>query len=250
VKVDFHAQVVLVTGATRGIGKQIALDFAGLGARLILTGTQQSQSDALNQALKERGKNWGRYYCVDFAKRESMEAFLRELGHLERIDVCINNAGINRIDYLEEIKEDDWDDIITINLKAPFMITRAVSKIMKRNHYGRIINIASVFGVTSREKRSVYSASKFGLRGLTVAGSNELAKFNVLVNTVSPGFVLTDLTKSTLSEKEVNELIKRIPVGRFAAPEEISRTVLFLASELNTYITGQNIIVDGGYLNA
>ena len=107
-KVDFDAQVVLVTGATRGIGKQIALDFAGLGARLILTGTQQSQSDALNQALKERGKNWGKYYCVDFAKRESMEAFLQELGHLERIDVCINNAGINRIDYLEEIKEDDW----------------------------------------------------------------------------------------------------------------------------------------------
>jgi 3-oxoacyl-[acyl-carrier protein] reductase len=129
------------------------------------------------------------------------------------------------------------------------MITRKVSKIMKSNGYGRIVNISSIFGVISRGKRSIYSITKFGLRGLTLAASNELARHNILVNAVSPGFVLTELTKGILSKKEIADLSKQIPVGRFARPEEISKVVLFLASDMNTYITGQNIIVDGGYVN-
>ena len=247
-KIDFKDQIVLVTGATRGIGKQIADDLAGLGAKLILTGTNKDQIESLNGSLPEREKGRKEYYCVDFADNESMNRFVGELGKYDKIDVCVNNAGINRINYIDETRLKDWEDINAVNLKAPFLIIREVSKIMKKNHYGRIINISSVFGVISKEKRSIYSITKFGLRGLTMAASNELAKYNVLVNAVSPGFVLTDLTKSILGAKEMEELAAQVPVQRLARPDEISRVVLFLASDLNTYMTGQNIIVDGGYV--
>lgn len=247
-KIDFSGQSVLVTGATRGIGKQIAKDFSSLGAELILTGTKRDQIDMLNRtSLKKNEKK--RYYCVDFVDLESTNNFIKELGKYDRIDVCINNAGINRINYIDETVVEDWDDIIAVNLKAPFMIIRELSKIMKKNQYGRIINISSIYGHISREKRSPYSSSKFGIRGLTVTSSIELARYNILVNTVSPGFVLTDLTKSILSEKEMGELCTQIPAGRLATESDISAVTLFLASSLNTYITGQNIIVDGGFVN-
>jgi len=248
VNIDFKGQVVLVTGATRGIGRRLAEDFGRLGAELILTATKKEELDALRKEEAFRGvkiTNLG----VNFLDRDSLGSFLRALGQLDRIDVCINNAGINRINYLDETREEDWDDILAVNLKAPFMIMRTVSARMKRRGYGRIVNIASVFGIVSREKRSVYSASKFGLRGLTVSVSNELARHNILVNTVSPGFVRTDLTARILSEQEIAELTEQIPARRFATPDEISRVVLFLASSWNTYVTGQNIVVDGGFVN-
>lgn len=248
-QLDFQRQVVLITGATRGIGKQLAEDFSKLGASLILTGTNEAQIKSLRAKASGFEESRTRYFCVDFTNPTSTGAFLEGLGRLERIDVCVNNAGINRINLLDECKEEDWDDILAVNLKAPFMIMRTVGKVMKRNGYGRIVNIASIFGIISREKRTIYSASKFGLRGLTVAGSNELARHNILVNAVSPGFVRTELTAHMLNDQEIAELTEQIPLGRLATPEEISRVVLFLSSSLNTYITGQNIVVDGGYVN-
>ena len=248
-KIDFKDQVVLITGATRGIGKQLADDFSKLGARLILTGTMKGQIDMLNKSARKDPKNKKVYHRVDFTDSKSTENFIKEIRKYKKIDVCINNAGINRIDYITEAKVKDWDDITAVNLKAPFLIIREVSKIMKKSRYGRIINISSIFGVISRKKRAVYSATKFGIKGLTVAASNELAQYNVLVNTVSPGFVLTELTRRILSKKEIRDLRNEIPCGRFAMPDEISRIVLFLSSPLNSYLTGQNIIVDGGYVN-
>lgn len=238
-----------MTGATRGIGKQIAEDFFELGAKLILTGKNKERIKILNESLPKEKKNRMQYYSADFTDIKSIEKFIEQIRCYDRIDICINNAGINRIDYIDETYMKDWDDIIAVNLKAPFMIIREIGKLMKKNGYGRIINISSIYGLISREKRSIYSASKFGIRGLTVATSNELAKYNIFVNTVSPGFVLTDLTKSILSEKEMKELAAQIPARRLASPDDITRVVLFLASSLNTYITGQNIIVDGGYVN-
>lgn len=248
-KIVFKNQVVLVTGATRGIGKDIADSFIKLGAKVILTGTNKKEIDKLNSDLAAEKKDSIKYYCVDFTDEKNTDYFIKELSEYDKIDVCINNAGINRINYIDETKLEDWKDIIDVNLYAPFRIIREISKIMKRNRYGRIINVSSVFGVISREKRSIYSASKFGLNGLTVASSNELAQYNILVNTVSPGFVLTDLTKSILSEKEMQDLSISIPAKRLAEPADISNVVLFLASSSNTYLTGQNIIVDGGYVN-
>ena len=248
-EIDFRGQVALVTGGTRGIGRQIADDLFDLGADLILTGTNEERIEELNRSMPAEKKKRVKYIVADFRDIENIKKFTEEITAYKKIDVCINNAGINRINFLDETLIQDWDDILTVNLKAPFMIIRAIATSMKKSNYGRIVNIASIFGVVSRVKRSIYSASKFGLRGLTVSAANELAKYNVLINSVSPGFVLTELTKSILSEKEMEELALQVPAGRLATPDEISRVVVFLASSLNTYMAGQNIIVDGGYIN-
>jgi len=244
-KIDFSGQTVLITGATRGIGKQVAEDFARLGASLILTGTNRDQINDLNRSLGKDRK----YYCVDFTDRNSTAVFLQELESYKRIDVCVNNAGINRINLIDETRVEDWDAITMVNLRAPFLIMRQVSRMMKRNGYGRIVNISSIWGVIGKEQRSIYSSTKFGIRGMTVAASIELAKYNVLVNSLAPGFVLTKMTMNILGEKEIKELAEQVPVKRFAVPVEISRPILFLSSDLNTYISGQNIIVDGGFVN-
>ncbi|MCP4690303.1 MAG: SDR family oxidoreductase [Desulfobacterales bacterium] len=248
-KIDFNDRVALVTGATRGIGGRIADDLLDLGATLILTGGSEEGVEKKRASLTAKEREKVTLIQADFTDPRSVERLLERIEGVERIDVCVNNAGINRINPIDETRLEDWDDIHAVNLKAPFMIIREISRTMKRNGYGRIINIASVFGHISREKRAVYSSTKFGLRGLTAAVSNELARFGVLVNAVSPGFVLTELTRSILSEEEMAELARQVPAGRLAMPEEISRVVLFLASSLNTYITGQSIIVDGGYVN-
>jgi 3-oxoacyl-[acyl-carrier protein] reductase len=143
----------------------------------------------------------------------------------------------------------DWDEMVEVNLTAPYKLIRAVSQIMINNEYGRIVNIASIFSVISKEKRSIYSATKFGIHGLTVGCSNDLSRYNILVNSVSPGFVLTDLTRKNLTEKEMTKLTSQIPMNRMAETTDISSVVIFLLSNLNMYLTGQNIIVDGGYTN-
>lgn len=249
-KVDFQGQTVLVTGATRGLGKQFADDFAKLGAKLILTGTDKDKIETLNREAKHDRQGFKKYYAVDFANTESTKAFIEEIETYQKIDVCINNAGINRINFIDETLVEDWHDIAAVNLQAPFLITRAVSKIMKVNGYGRIVNISSIFGVISKAKRSLYSISKFGLRGLTVSSSIDLAPYNILVNAVSPGFVMTELTQRILGLDEMEKLAQQVPVGRFAQPEEISKAVLYLASPQNTYITGHNLVIDGGFVNA
>ena len=247
--IDFQGQVVLITGATRGIGKQLADDFALLGANLILTGSNKELIEDLNREGDLTKDSLKRYYAVDFTNQKSLDAFLNKISSLAKIDVCINNAGINKIDYIDETVIEDWENIIAVNLEAPFKITRAVSKLMKKNNYGRIINIASIWGVISKVKRSIYSVSKFGIRGLTVSTALDLAAYNILVNSVSPGFVVTELTKRILGEEEMKKLAEQVPLGRFAMPDEISKVILFLASRHNTYITAQNIVVDGGFVN-
>jgi 3-oxoacyl-[acyl-carrier protein] reductase len=148
-----------------------------------------------------------------------------------------------------DIDQDDWDNIIEVNLTTPFKIIKTVSKNMMKNNYGRIVNISSIWGTIGKEQRVCYSSSKFGLMGLTSSSAAELAKYNILVNSVSPGFTLTDLTRNILGVDEMSKISKTIPIGRMADPSEISNVVMFMCSDLNSYISGQNIVVDGGFTN-
>ncbi|SDW85899.1 3-oxoacyl-[acyl-carrier protein] reductase [Hydrobacter penzbergensis] len=245
---DFTGKTIIVTGATRGIGKQIADDLAELKANLILTGTNPDEIDMLNRSAITNSTS-KKYHCVNFSENESLLEFIDELKKTDRVHGLINNAGINRLNYIDETLIEDWNDMISVNLSAPFQLIRCVSEKMKKQSYGRIVNVASIFSKISKERRSVYSATKFGIHGLTVGVSNDLARHNILVNTLSPGFVLTDLTRKNLSEKEQLEMAQMIPARRLAVTRDISNVAIFLMSDLNQYLTGQNIVVDGGFTN-
>lgn len=159
----------------------------------------------------------------------------------------VNNAGLTRHGPLENVTEEAWDATNDVNLKAPFFVSQAAAEIMKRDGYGRIVNVSSIWGHVTMAERSIYTATKHGLRGLSISYALELARFNVLVNVVSPGFTLTNMVRKNDSEQQLEEVASRIPVGRLATAEDISRAILFLASDLNSYITGQALLVDGGY---
>ena len=159
-KINFQDKVILVTGSTRGIGKQIADDFDSLGGNGMSFGTDD----------------------VDFLNFDSTNSFINSLSNLDTIDICVNNAGINRINYLEDISIEDYDEILRVNLYAPFLVSQAVSKVMKKNKYGRIINVSSIWGTKTKEQRTSYTTSKAGLIGMTKTMSVELAKYNILVN--------------------------------------------------------------------
>jgi 3-oxoacyl-[acyl-carrier protein] reductase len=247
-QLDFKGKIILVSGGTRGIGKQIANDLCKLGAFVIVTGTKELEIEKLNRELPKEGIN-KKYFFLDFLNIKSVNQFLKDLEKFDRIDGLVNNAGINRLNSVQSANKLDWDDMLNVNLSSPFQLINAISPKMINHGYGRIVNIASIFGVISKEKRAIYSATKFGLHGLTVGSSNDLARFNILVNTVSPGFVLTDLTKKNLSQSEMEQLSEQVPIKRMAETSDISNVVVFLLSELNQYLTGQNIIVDGGFTN-
>lgn len=246
---DFTDRTVLITGATRGIGRAIAVAFQNANANLILTGTKPDEIEKLNAENVSAGITSVRYEAVDFGDKESLDAFLVQLEKEKRIDVCVNNAGINRLNLIDEIETSDLDAMLDINLRAPILICRSVTRTMKQAGYGRIVNIASIWSVISKPKRSVYTATKFGLVGMTKTLAAELGASNILVNAVSPGFVETDMTATTLSAEDKRELTAQVPMNRFAQPEEIAKVVLFLASDQNTYLTGQNIVVDGGFVS-
>ena len=248
IQLDFKSKKILVTGATRGIGKKIADDLYSLGANLLLTGTNLDEINQLNKISKRNNEN-KTFYCVDFLSSTSLENFISEINSLKKIDGLVNNAGINKLNKISEVNNNDIDDMISVNLSAPILLTKYVSKMMIKNNYGRILNIASIFSKISKDKRSLYSSTKFGLHGLSVGTSNDLAQHNILVNSLSPGFIMTDLTKKNLTENEILKLTHQIPMKRFGKVNDISSTAIFLLSDLNTYLTGQNIIVDGGFTN-
>lgn len=242
-KLDFSGKTALITGATRGIGKQIADDLVSLGAEVICTGTQADEIERLDQTSSKSQK----FFAVNFLDSKSTSEFISFIESINRIDVCINNAGITNVASVDEATEHDWNSVMSVNLKAPFLVTRSVSRLMKSQGFGRIVNISSIWGHISNFGRPIMSASKFGLRGLTVAVANDLASYGILVNDVAPGWTRTELCLKLMKEHQITEISGGIPIGRFAEPEEISRVVLFLSSDLNTYITGQSIVIDGGY---
>ena len=241
---NFADKTIIITGGTRGIGAAMVSAFCDAGANIILSGTKKSYDEKI---AFDNYKNNISYHQLDFSCDKSVKNFIRFIEDLDRVDVLINNAGINKIDSVTDISEDDWDSINTVNLKGPFLLTRAVSEKMKKENSGKIINIASIFGVVSRQKRATYSSTKWGLIGFTKAVALDLSSFNIQVNAVSPGFVDTELTRQILDPEKIKLLAHTIPQGRLAEPDEIAKVVLFLSSNQNTYITGQNIVVDGGF---
>ena len=246
-RLDFSEKTIIITGGTRGIGAAIVKAFFDVGANVVVTGTKKIEDVSL--AISNTHSNI-QYHQLDFSSDESVIEFIQSVKELDRVDILINNAGINKIDTVTEISVDDWDWINAVNLRGPFLLTQALSEKMKDQHSGKIINIASIFGVVSKEKRAAYSSTKWGLIGFTKAVALEMAPFNVQVNAVSPGFVDTDLTRRILGPENIKNLVKTIPQRRLAQPDEIAKVVLFLCSNQNTYVTGQNIVVDGGFTSA
>ena len=239
---NFKDKTIIVTGGTRGIGNTIAEAFYKNGGKVIITGTKNPNNPTLAD-VKKRMK----YFQLNMLSNQSVENFIKKIKALDKIDVLVNNAGINKIDTVYDISIKDWEHINKVNLAAPFLITKEVSKKMVTKKQGRIVNISSIFGVISKGKRAAYSSSKWGLIGLTKAVAIDLAPFNIQVNAISPGFVDTDLTRRILNKQEINALRKSIPQGRLAHTQEIADLVIFLSGDNNTYITGQNIVIDGGY---
>ena len=250
VNIDLTNKTALVTGGTMGIGAAIAEELHKAGANLLITGVEDAGSiDKLNKKVQDQGIKNIRYIRVDFTNDDSINQFFKLLDGVDKIDICINNAGTNKNNLIDEILLEDFDLLLSVNLRAPFLITKYISKRMKSARSGYIVNIASIWSIKSRPGRTAYTITKSGIVGLTKTSSIELAPYNILVNAVSPGFTMTELTMRTLPEKEFNELKSIVPAKRFAEPSEIAKTVLFLVSNLNTYIIGQNIIIDGGFTN-
>lgn len=247
--INYKDKVVLITGGTRGIGKAIADCLYDYGATLLLTGTRQEQVDALNEQNQAKNIDKVTYYQVDFSSTESIDRFLTTIDKLDRIDVCINNAGINIINDFCDVSFEEFERIQKINVIAPYKILKVVGSKMVQNGYGRIVNIASIWSVITRPGRSSYTLSKNAIAGLTKSLAIEWAQYNVLVNAVSPGFTMTELTKTTNTPEELQLLESQIPAKRMAQPNEIANVVAFLCCDMNSYLTAQNIIVDGGYTN-
>jgi len=241
-KISLNNKIVVITGGTRGIGASMVENFYKAGANIITTGTNINEVEKLNSNRKNKKI---KYYQLDLTSKKSTEKFLDEIIKLKKIDILVNNAGINKIESISKIKLDDWDKINEVNLRGPFILTRAITKIMKKQKQGRILNISSIFGVNSKAKRAAYSATKWGLVGFTKAAALDLSKYNILVNSLSPGFVNTEIL-DTVDEKRLSLMQEKIPLGRMGTVDEIASAVYFLASEESSYITGQVLHVNGG----
>ena len=238
-------KVAIVTGASRGIGRSIALALAAEGARIVAVDMAPEGVEALATEIKAMGVEavavQGNVTVAADTER-MVDVAVETFG---RVDILVNNAGITRDGLLLRMKDEDWDAVLTVNLKGAFLCTRAASKVMAKQRYGRIINIASVVGQMGNAGQANYCASKAGLMGLTKSNARELAKRNVTVNAVAPGFIATDMT-DVLPEKVKQELTAQIPLERLGSADDIANAVVFLAAERSGYITGQVIGVNGG----
>ena len=238
-------KVALITGGARGIGKQIALTFAGEGSDIAICDVN---NEALAQAQKEI-ESTGRVVLtgvVDVTKPDQVESFVQKtLDKFKKIDILINNAGITRDGLLVRMQESDWDLVLGVNLKGAFNCTKAVAKVMMKQRDGRIVNMASIIGIMGNAGQANYAASKGGLIALTKSVAKELASRNVRVNAIAPGFIQTDMT-AKLSDDVKSEMLKLIPLGKLGTANDVANLALFLVSDDSAYITGHVVQVDGG----
>ena len=243
---DFSGKTVLVTGSTRGIGRAIAEEFAKHGANVIVSGTVKERAEEVAKELAEKYGVKTLGVGMDVSDPQSVEDAFKEINAaFGGVDILVNNAGITRDTLFLRMKMEDWQKVLDVNLTGAFLVTKQVVRYMTKKRWGRIINISSVVGFTGNVGQVNYATTKAGLIGFTKSLAKELAPRNVLVNAVAPGFIETDMTE-TLKEEIKEEYRKQIPLGRFGKPEEVARVVLFLASPMADYITGETIHVNGG----
>ncbi len=241
-KIDLTGRTALVTGSTRGIGRAIAETLAGAGARVAIVGRDQTR--AADVAATIGGSAQG--FAADVGDPASVVALVEAVeSAFGQIDILVNNAGLTRDNILFRIKDDDWDTVLDANLRGAFIAIRSASRGMMKRRWGRIINIASIVGITGNKGQANYAASKAGLIGLTKSVAKELGSRNILVNAVAPGFIETDMTAAMTPEARA-ALSGQIPLARLGRPQDVAGTVAFLASEHAAYITGQVLVVDGG----
>ena len=238
-------KIALVTGATRGIGRAIALTLGREGAIVIGTATTEAGAANITQALSEAGIA-GRGVVLDVAELSSIEAVLEQIvAEFGAPLIVVNNAGITRDNLMLRMKEDEWQTVINTNLTAIFRVTKASLKGMTKARWGRIINISSVVGSMGNGGQANYAAAKAGLEGFGRALAAEIASRNITVNAIAPGFIETDMTQA-LSEAQREKLLTQVPAGRLGQPRDIAEAVAFLASERAAYITGTTLHVNGG----
>jgi 3-oxoacyl-[acyl-carrier protein] reductase len=238
----FQDQVVIVTGASRGIGKEIAEAFAKEGAKVACLATTEANAQATASAI---GKGAKAYACNVSDATKVEEVFSKIQEDMGTLSVLVNNAGITRDTLMMRMKDEDWDQVLDVNLKGTFLCIRAVTRAMMKARYGRIINISSIVGLHGQAGQVNYAASKAGLIGLTKAVAKELGSRGITCNAIAPGFIETEMTHS-LPEEMKEQVLKTAPVGRLGSGQDVAAAVLFLASRDAGYITGQTLTVDGG----
>ena len=239
---DVSGRKVILTGGTGGIGRAIAKRLVDSGAIVTISGTKKTVLDEISSELSQNA-----FFLVnDLSESGAVETLLSfAYDKMGEVDILINNAGITRDGLMVRMGDDDWLDVIAINLTAGFKLARGCLKSMMKNRWGRIINISSVVGFTGNPGQANYAASKAGITGMTKSLAAEVASRNITVNCIAPGYIKTAMTES-LTEKQTSELLTLVPSGRMGTPEDIAASVLYLSSEEASYLTGQTIHINGG----
>jgi len=246
---NLSGKVALVTGGSKGLGKAMARGFAEAGADVVIASRHEDElKAALDEILSGTGRD-GVYVVSDVSNRDDVRRLARTaLDRMGRVDILVNNAGMNAPQAIDEVTDETWDRVVEVNLTSAMRLTRELVPQMKQRRWGRVVHISSIMGQVSKERRNVYSATKAALIGLAKASALDLGPYNVTVNCIAPGPFLTDMPMSVLSDAEKKAFADRTALGRWGQPPELVGPVLMLCSEAGSYVTGQVIFVDGGYL--
>ncbi|MBA2291834.1 MAG: 3-oxoacyl-[acyl-carrier-protein] reductase [Gemmatimonadales bacterium] len=242
IAIDLTGQTAFITGSTRGIGREVATRLHAAGAKVAIAGRTQATADEVAASLGEGARGFACDVTDPASLRQALAACEAGLGP---IDILVNNAGVTRDNLLLRMSEQDWDDVLAANLRGAFIATQAVLKGMMKRRHGRIINVTSVVGIIGNKGQANYAASKAGLIGFTKSVAREYAARGILANCVAPGYIETDMT-AALPDAQRAALLETIPLARLGQPADIAGAILFLASDLGAYITGQVLVVDGG----